>query len=73
MCQQEIDEDADLARKMARRKIHRIYVLFDWNECPPATAKSPAIRIEIRRDKKTAIKTPWPAQASGDCATWPRG
>lgn len=36
-----------------------------------AQAASRDIRIEIRRGN-TAIKVDWPAQASGDCATWLR-
>jgi len=35
------------------------------------SATSGDIRIEIRRGN-TAIKVDWPAQASGDCATWLR-
>ena len=38
---------------------------------PAIAAKSPDIRIELRRGN-TAVKIEWPVQAASDCAAWLR-
>ena len=38
---------------------------------PPIAAKTPDIRIEVRRGN-TAVKIEWPGQAASDCAAWLR-
>ena len=38
---------------------------------PPIGAKTPDIRIEVRRGN-TAVKIEWPGQAASDCAAWLR-